>query len=411
MGKTRGRVPARGSARPAGQAPDRSAPARWPDRGAGPVERSGSADPARRERRQCAGPSAPEPARRRFARPRASEPSSSGLPQVRSGPPRLIGRWQTRPEGHPPVGRSPGRTPGPRREPPPPRPPRPPRTPRTPRTPGPPGPPRPPGRARGPPPASEAETSRSCRPPPKSVEGDLIEVDGLDPRLLTLVIAAALLLEALQRLAVARRIGQFALALDERLLAPVQVLLGRPVGLLGPLQVRLAAHELQRAGGRARGVQLGRARGGHPLGGLLHLALAARAIHHRAGERLLGSILVALAQCAHPLEAKSKRGTSHAHVVGRPTGAFNAMDAYSTHWPGVHSEHERAAFRPSAAQSRVRVRATGWPTPPRRARRRLPAARRPPAAAPRAANPVPAPASGPAAPPAPVAPRRRRRPT
>ena len=106
---------------------------------------------------------------------------------------------------------------------------------------------------------------------------------------LTHVVGAAVLLEALQRLTVARGLGERVAALLDTVLAAVEIVLARPVGALGALQVGLAGHQIGGAHRRRRGVELGLAGRATRCGGVVHLLLGAEPVLHGAGEGFLAS--------------------------------------------------------------------------------------------------------------------------
>jgi hypothetical protein len=73
----------------------------------------------------------------------------------------------------------------------------------------------------------------------EALDGDLVELDALQAQLLAVVVGAAALLEPLQRLALARGLGELLAPLIEDQLVPPEIGLRGAVGALGPLQVRL----------------------------------------------------------------------------------------------------------------------------------------------------------------------------
>jgi hypothetical protein len=157
----------------------------------------------------------------------------------------------------------------------------------------------------------------SCRSPPaEAIEGDLIERRCLDASLLAFVVPTAVLLQALECLALTCSVGQLGTALGHRLILAAEILGVCTDGVLGPLEVGLSRHQINRACSRGGQVQLSVTRAGNSIGRLLQLAFRTLTLDHRAGECLLCGILAALSQSTHALESKSVRGTGHVLFIG-----------------------------------------------------------------------------------------------
>jgi hypothetical protein len=180
----------------------------------------------------------------------------------------------------------------------------------------------------------------SCRPPAKSVDGDLVHGYALAASRLALVVGAAILLQALERLAVAGGHPQLLTALLEVVLVALEVMARGRDSALGTLKEGLAGQQIGDRGLAGCGLELGGACLGDTLVRALELLAAQLMLLHGLGESLLGRVLAALAQGAHALESEPERRTVHGPVVGHAAPSFSVLDGCPSVIPTSTSSRE-----------------------------------------------------------------------
>jgi hypothetical protein len=137
-------------------------------------------------------------------------------------------------------------------------------------------------------------------------EGDLVEHDALRPRHLAGMVGATTLLQALERLAVARRFAQRIAARGDLDVVAVEVERSCLARLLDTLQICLVREQVLRLHGQLGGSTLRRERTDDLIADRAQALGAAGAPIQRTGKFLLGDVLTTLAQRAQAFEGKAK---------------------------------------------------------------------------------------------------------
>jgi hypothetical protein len=183
------------------------------------------------------------------------------------------------------------------------------------------------------------------------------------------VLGPAVLLQALEGLAVASGLHQRIAALGKDELVPAKVVTAGLMGALSALEVSLTRQQVRcsdRGGHRA---QLALPRLGDALRRGCNLVLAALMLRHGTGQCLLGGIFMALTQGANTFQSKAEGGTRHARVFGRGVHGFSTTGQL---FDGLAAPSEASPFH-SGEQSGSELKGGDrhW-RPRRRAHRDLP---------------------------------------
>jgi hypothetical protein len=156
---------------------------------------------------------------------------------------------------------------------------------------------------------------RSCRCLAEAVYCDLVERCAFEAIGFALVVSAAAILQALERLAFLGRVAQACETLLQSAIVKFEIVAAGGAEFFHPFDEGLVPEQL--VGSAGLGTALSSLCLLERLLGLAQFVGAALAQHHRVGDFLAGEILMLLAECANAFEAKSERGTRcHSQVVG-----------------------------------------------------------------------------------------------